>query len=77
MEDYIFKTDDEMPTNADTMFEFVEYHFLNVFEAGSSVTFDDGSYIEVVTPNGEMWEVRASGNGDFRNHKISFCLVED
>jgi hypothetical protein len=37
-----------------------------------TVTFVDGTYAEIISPDGIEYGVHASGNGDFYNHKIEF-----
>ena len=37
-----------------------------------NITMVDGSYAEGVNAQGQRFEIHASGDGDFNNHKIEF-----
>lgn len=50
------------------MCEFLDYYLPEEY----TVTFVDGTYAEVISPDGIEYGVHASGNGDFYNHKIEF-----
>lgn len=54
--------------NETTMHEFINYYL----PEECAVTFVDGTYAEIISPDGIEYGVHASGNGDFYNHKIEF-----
>ena len=65
---FYWKTDYEHAINETTMCEFLDYYLPEEY----TVTFVDGTYAEVISPDGVEYGVHASGNGDFYNHKITF-----
>ena len=71
MDDYIWETDEPHSDNTATMCDY-----LNV-EMDESWTIDliDGTYAEITTDFGDRYEVHASGNGDFSNHRVRFELL--
>jgi len=50
------------------MDDYLDNHMPDVFE----VIVNDGSYAEIRDPHGNVFSVSASGNGDFKNHKVEF-----
>ena len=72
MIDYLWETEDELSTNELTMHDWIDNHMDGLWE----VTAHDGTYAEVIIFNGDAYEVHASGNGDFRSHKVEFKLIE-
>jgi len=71
MKDYYFTTNEELSTNEITMQVFLDEYFNDVFTIKDKIILLDGTYAEVNTLEG-VYGVHASGNGDFRNHKIRF-----
>ena len=66
-----------MPTNADTMAEFLntDSHFYARFDHDAQLLVDDGTYVEIENGDGKMYAVHAGGDGDFFNHLIRFELL--
>ena len=56
--------------NSVTMSDFIE----NKLDEDVEVLMTDGSYAEIEW-NGNKYAIRASGNGDFLNHKVEFELL--
>ncbi len=60
-----FETEEELATNELTMSEF-----LDLFDIPEEdIHFFDGTYVELKIDD-TIYRVDASGNGDFRSHKI-------
>lgn len=72
METLYYSTGDYHDTNSHTMDDFLDNKFLERFNIEDEIIFQDGSYAEVKTLDGEIFAVHASGNGDCYNHKIEF-----
>lgn len=74
MEDYFWETKEAMPTNSDTMADFLnsDKHFYSRFNVEAQFLNEDGSYAEVDNGDGKKYAIHASGNGDFFNHKVRF-----
>ncbi len=72
MEDYRWTTEESMATNTDTMNNYIE----NEMDESWVLIFEDGSYCEVVTGDGQELELHASGDGDFNNHRIRFERIK-
>lgn len=68
MDDYYWSTEYPHSDNTETMNDWLNNHM----EDSWSILFVDGSYSEVLTDTGELFVIRASGNGDFNHHKVSF-----
>lgn len=69
METYYWTTEYEHSNNEETMQEYLdEVCMLDVITV-------DGTYAEGKNCKGEVYAIRASGNGDFLNHKIEFELL--
>jgi cupin superfamily acireductone dioxygenase involved in methionine salvage len=68
---YTWKTEEELSTNSFVMADFIEYHLHEDWD----VTYHDGTYAEVRSPDGDFYELHASGNGDFYNHKVEFIKM--
>lgn len=66
-ETYCYSTDFEHETNEYTMHDFLE----NELPYKWDVLVQDGTYAEIEF-EGKRYGVHASGNGDFKNHKIEF-----
>lgn len=66
METYYWTTEEPHPNNSHTMCEYLD--IFNMLD----ITMADGSYAEGVNAQGQKFGLRASGNGDFYNHKIEF-----
>lgn len=72
MDTYLFTTETPLVTNSETM-----DYYLSSEECDSvfnDIIYTDGSYAEGVTHEGYLYEIHASGNGDFYNHRIDFEL---
>lgn len=67
----LFETDDELATNTHTMQAFFDLY--DVSE--DDIVLDDGTYAELQI-EGRLFRVDASGNGDFRSHKIEIEEME-
>ena len=67
-ETFYWSTDYDHDDNETTMCEFLDYYLPEEY----AVTFVDGTYVEIISPDGVEYGVHASGNGDFYNHKIEF-----
>lgn len=67
-ETFYWSTDYDHANNETTMYEFLDYYLPEEY----TVTFVDGTYAEIVSPDRIEYCVHASGNGDFYNHKIEF-----
>ena len=66
METFIWNTEYAHNDNEQTMQEYLhEYCELDI-------TLIDGTYAEGMDKQGSLWAIRASGNGDFCNHRIEF-----
>jgi len=50
------------------MSEFLNYHLPEECD----ILYVDGTYAEILTEDGVVYGVHASGNGDSYNHKIEF-----
>lgn len=72
METYYWSTENEHANNTETMQDYLNNHLSSIF----LVITEDGSYAEIHNPEThETFGVHASGNGDFRNHKVEFKLI--
>jgi len=72
MEDYKWSTDYEHANNETTMDEYLSFHLDEEFD----VIFQDGTYAEIKNlKTGAIWACHASGDGDFRHHKIRFEFI--
>ena len=67
-ETFYWSTDYYHANNETTMCEFLDHYLPDKY----IVTFVDGTYAEVISPDDIEYGVHASGNGDFYNHKIEF-----
>lgn len=73
MDDHTWSTEEAHADNSDTMSDFIDTEMDQTWQ----VITVDGTYAEVKTPDGTMFEVHASGNGDAFNHKVSFVLLDN
>lgn len=69
METIYWETEEELNDNSFVMTDYLEN--INMLD----IVFLDGTYAEGVNCNGEKFEIHASGNGDFFNHKIEFVKI--
>jgi|TARA_Y100000310_G_scaffold294507_1_gene325023 hypothetical protein len=69
METIYWETEEELNENSFVMADYLEN--INMLD----IVFLDGTYAEGVNCNGEKFEIHASGNGDFFNHKIEFVKI--
>lgn len=69
---YTYKTDDPHFNNSETMQDYID----NEMDQSWEVIMIDGTYAEIMTDAGAVYEVHASGNGDSYNHKIDFKLID-
>lgn len=68
METHYWSTKQEHFDNSETMDDYLSNHLSGDFE----VLANEGTYAEIRDEKGIVWGVSASGNGDFRNHKVEF-----
>ena len=69
MDTIYWETEEELNDNSFVMTDYLEN--INMLD----IVFLDGTYAEGVNCNGEKFEIHASGNGDFFNHKIEFVKI--
>lgn len=69
METIYWETEEELSDNSFVMTDYLEN--INMLD----IVFLDGTYAEGVNCNGEKFQIHASGNGDFFNHKIEFVKI--
>ena len=73
MQTFYWNTENEHSNNVETMQEYLEEHLPSCFK----VIFEDGTYAEIQNINsGQIFGVNASGNGDFRSHKVEFEYIK-
>ena len=65
--EFTWETEYVHVTNTITMREYLENHL----PENAELLFEDGTYAEIEF-EGIKYEVHASGNGDFYNHKVRF-----
>ena len=75
MEVYKWDTIKPHQDNEETMLDFLDNHFLEVFDSECKVVFLDGTYAEVTTSANAKYELHASGDGDFLNHKLEYEMI--
>lgn len=69
METFYWKTEKPHADNNETMNEYLNEYLPLEFK----VTYQDGTMAEIKNDEtGEVYEVHASGDGDFFNHKVEF-----
>lgn len=71
METIYWSTEEELNDNSFVMNDYLEN--INMLD----ITMVDGTYAEGVNAQGDKYEIHASGNGDFYNHKIEFKLINN
>lgn len=71
MENYYWTTEESISTNELTMCDYLDNHLDEEFE----VTLQEGTYAEIKSEDGREYEVHASGNGNFMNHKVHFVEI--
>tara|TARA_R110000751_G_scaffold305501_1_gene422009 strand:+ start:169 stop:387 length:219 start_codon:yes stop_codon:yes gene_type:complete len=71
MEDYYWETEEPHSTNEDTMHDYLDYHLDDSFK----VLEHGGTLAVIISDTGIKYEVHASGNGDFNNHKVEFIKI--
>ena len=72
METYKWTTEQEHTDNTERMNDYLGNHLPRCFR----VMYQNDSYAEIKNRNShQRFEVNASGDGDFRNHKVEFKLV--
>jgi hypothetical protein len=65
---HYWATEEEHSDNNETMSDFLNNELTDDY----SVILVDGTYAEIQDESGHRWEVHASGDGDFYNHKVQF-----
>lgn len=70
MDDIYWHTDEPHSDNSETMSYYLEH--MNMLD----IVYVHGTYAEGVNAMGEKYEIHASGDGDFNNHKITFKEIE-
>lgn len=68
----LFNTDYETNDNTETMNVFLEIYDI----PEENIVLFDGTYCEIIF-NAIVYEVHASGNGDFSSHKIEIKPKQD
>lgn len=71
MESIYWKTEEPHANNSETMCDYLEN--INMLD----IIMVDCTYAEGVNAQGEKYEIHASGNGDFCNHKVSFKRINE
>ena len=72
MDTYRWTTEYEHCNNEETMSDYLNNHMSDDFK----VIFIDGTYAEIMNnKNCTIWGVNASGDGDFRHHKVEFEFI--
>ena len=72
METFKWHTTEPHNNNEDTMNDYLENHLPQCF----NVIFKDGTYSEIQNENtGQIFGVRAMGDGDFTHHKVTFEFI--
>lgn len=72
--DYYWSTEESHGNNQATMCDFLDNHLTDDYE----VVMVDGTYAEIKNiGTGDVFEVHASGDGDFNNHKVRFEPLND
>jgi hypothetical protein len=69
MESIYWETEEAHSNNSVTMGDYLES--INMLD----IHLVDGTYAEGSNAKGERYEIHASGNGDFNNHRIDFVLI--
>lgn len=72
MEDYTWSTENSLANNEQNMIDFIDNHMKKHCGEDYEVVYDDGTYLEIQNESGTLYAVRAMGNGDFKNHKVTF-----
>ena len=57
------------------MIDFIKNHMNEYCGDDFEAVYEDGTYIEIQNDKGELYGVHASGNGDFRSHRVRFELI--
>jgi hypothetical protein len=70
MEAIYWSTEEELNNNTFVMDDYLDN--INMLD----ITMVDGTYAEGINAQGERFEIHASGNGDFFNHKIEFKKIK-
>ena len=69
MDTYCWSTSEPHSDNYETMSNFLDFHLKDTF----SVVEQDGSYARIKDDeDGCEYHCYASGNGDFKNHRVDF-----
>jgi len=71
MDNIYWHTEEPHSNNSETMQDYLEE--INMLD----ITLVDGTYAEGTNAQGQRFEIHASGDGDFNNHKIEFKLIEE
>ena len=69
MDTVYWKTEEQHSDNSITMLDYLEN--INMLD----IHMVDGTYAEGSNAKGDRYEIHASGDGDFNNHKIEFVLI--
>jgi hypothetical protein len=70
METVYWCTEEPLDTTSDTMQDYLEN--INMLD----ITYVSGSYAEGSNNLGIGYEMYASGDGDFCNHKVEFKMID-
>ena len=69
MDTIYWTTEEPHANNSETMSDYI--NAINMLD----IDFIDGTYAEGTNAKGERYEIHASGDGDFNNHKVEFVLI--
>lgn len=73
MDTFCWATEQEHANNQETMEQYLNEFLPDCFD----IELHDGTYAEIKNKNtGHSFEVHASGNGDFRSHKVDFKFIQ-
>jgi hypothetical protein len=70
MDTIYWSTEEPLNTNDDTMQDYLEN--INMLD----ILLVQGTYAEGINAKGEKYEIHASGDGDFCNHKIEYKRIK-
>ena len=71
MNDHKWHTEESHANNSETMNDYLDIEMDPSWE----LIMIDGTYAEIMTDCGICYQVHASGDGDFNNHKVSFKII--
>ncbi len=72
IETFNWTTENSHANNSETLSNFLENKMKSHCGSDFTVFYQDDTYAEIINSKGKHYGVRASGNGDFNNHKVTF-----